>query len=131
MGSLTRAAGPLSDIFPTSKFTTMNVTSGALPSGVLTGADFVYLRSTGDTPGDQQTLPLATMIEEHGGGPDATYSLRIINTGAGTFTLTGGSGVSLYGTMTVPQNTFRDFCVTFGVPANGMSIQSVGVGTIN
>ena len=48
-----------------------------------------------------------------------SYYFRIINTGAGTLTLTADSGatVTMTGTMTVAQNTWRDFILTFNTAA--------------
>ena len=116
---------------PATKFTTINATTGTLAAGNITGAAFVSLMSTNATPGNQATRTAAQMITDHGMGPvDAAYTLRITNTGAGTFTLTAGSNVTLTGTMTVATNTFRDFTVTFrGAATQTVTIQSIGVGT--
>lgn len=70
----------------------------------------------------------AQMIADHGKGPaDTVYQLRIVNSGAGTLTLTTNTNVTLTGTMTVLTNTWRDFVVTMN--ATTMVIRSVGVGT--
>lgn len=116
---------------PASKFSSINVTTGTLSAGDITGAHFVSLMTTNATPGNQATRTAAQMITDHGMGPvDASYTLRITNTGAGTFTLTAGSNVTLTGTMTVAQNTWRDFNVTFrGTPTQTVTIQSIGIGT--
>ena len=54
---------------------------------------------------------------------------RIVNTGAGTLTLTadGGATVTLTGTATVATNVFRDYTLTF-TSATAATIQSVGSG---
>jgi hypothetical protein len=57
--------------------------------------------------------------------------LFITNSGAGVFTLTtdAGATVTLTGTMTVAQNTTREFIVTI-TAATTATVQSVGTGTI-
>jgi hypothetical protein len=59
-----------------------------------------------------------------------SYNLRIINSSAGNnaWTLTAGTGVTLTGTMSINQNTFRDFVVTL-TSATAVTIQQVGTGT--
>lgn len=63
-----------------------------------------------------------------------TYKLRIINSSAGAFawTLTGGTGVTVTGTNTMAQNTWREFSVTvnnLAVPA--VTLQNLGTGTFS
>lgn len=61
----------------------------------------------------------------------ATVDLRIINSSSGNFawTVTAGSGVTLAGTQTIAQNTFRDYLVTVtGVATPSVTMQSVGAG---
>lgn len=62
----------------------------------------------------------------------AAYRLRIINESSANFTWTvvGGSGVTVTGTATIAQNTWREFVVTVtnvGTPA--VTLQNVGTGT--
>jgi hypothetical protein len=60
-----------------------------------------------------------------------TYRLRVINSGGGAYawTVTTNTGWgTLLGTMTVNQNTWRDFIVTF-LSGNAMQLQSIGTGT--
>ena len=54
---------------------------------------------------------------------------RIVNTGAGTFTLTADAGptVTITGTATIAQNVTRDYVLTFNT-ATTATIQSVGSG---
>lgn len=61
-----------------------------------------------------------------------TYRLRIINssTGAFSWTVTTASGVTLAGTMTIAQNTWRDFYVTL-TSLTAVAIQSIGTGTFS
>jgi len=61
-----------------------------------------------------------------------SYKLRVINASSGAFawTLAAGASVTLSGTMTIAQNTWRDFYVTYtGVGA--ILIVNVGTGTYN
>jgi hypothetical protein len=57
-----------------------------------------------------------------------SWVVRIINSGAGAFTLAGGTGVTVNGTATVAQNTFRDFVCTVSL-AGLVTMQSAGTGT--
>jgi hypothetical protein len=59
-----------------------------------------------------------------------TYKLRIINASSGAFTWTvlTNTGWTLTGTMTIAQNTWRDFIVTF-TSLSAATLQSVGTGT--
>jgi len=115
---------------PNAKFTSINVTTGALAAGTITGANNVYLMSTNATPGNQQVRSAAQMLADTNQVAGYSYTLRITNTGAGTLTLVADAGatVTLTGTMTVPQNTFRDFVVTFPTTTTAV-IQATGVGT--
>lgn len=112
-----------------SVFNSINVGTGTLAAGNITGANSVTLMSTNATPGTQTTRTATLMF---GDIPNCTvgfaYNLRITNTGAGTLTLGAGGGMTLTGTMTVPQNTFRDFVVTFNTSTTA-TIQTVGTGT--
>lgn len=61
-----------------------------------------------------------------------TYRLRIINSSSGAFawTLTANTGVTLNGTMTIAQNTWRDFDVTI-TSLTAVAVQSIGTGTFS
>lgn len=110
--------------------TSLNATTGSLPVGALTGADRVTLISTNATPGAQLVRTAAQMFAEQAAIVGDSYTARIVNTGAGTLTLTtdAGATVTLSGTMTVPQNTWRDFFITFPSAATA-TITTIGVGT--
>lgn len=58
------------------------------------------------------------------------YILRVINSGAGAFswTVVGGTSVTVTGTATVAQNTWREFIVAFPT-ATTVTLQSIGTGT--
>lgn len=63
--------------------------------------------------------------------PGQTYRLRVINSSSGAFawTIAGGTGVTVNGTATVAQNTWREFIVTVGSTLSTVTLQSVGTGT--
>lgn len=60
----------------------------------------------------------------------STCRLRIINNSSGAFawTLVGGTGVTIDGTATINQHTYRDFLVSV-VSAAAVTIQNIGSGT--
>lgn len=112
------------------QFSTAALATGTLAAGAITGAAFVVLTNTGATPGAQTVRTAAQMLADFPAArAGMSYMLRIVNTGAGTLTLTadGGATVTLTGTATVAQNTFRDYVVTFNT-ATTATIQSVGSG---
>ena len=59
-----------------------------------------------------------------------TYKLRVVNESSGAFawTVAGGTGVTVTGTATVAQNTWREFIVTIA-SATTVTLQNVGTGT--
>ena len=59
-----------------------------------------------------------------------TYKLRVVNESSGAFTWTvaGGTGVTVTGTATVAQNTWREFIVKIA-SATTVTLQNVGTGT--
>ena len=116
--------------FPPAQFSTAALAAGTLAAGLITGAAMVVLQNTGATPGAQTVRTAAQMLADF---PQArvgdSYILRIVNTGAGTLTLTADAGptVTITGTATVAQNVFRDYIVTFNT-ATTATIQSIGSG---
>lgn len=116
-----------------SAVTALNQTTGSIPAGILVAAQETFIITSNATPGAQLVRTAAQMLADVPGillGQGLTF--RIVNTGAGTLTLTADAGatVTLSGTMTVATNTFRDFVITFN-SATTATIQSVGVGTNN
>ena len=84
------------------------------------------------TPGSIATRTATQMFNDNpyasvGGG----YRLRISNTAAGsaTMTITAGSGVTLTGTATIADGSYRDFIVTY-TSATALTIQNIGGGTL-
>ena len=113
------------------KLNTMNVTTGTLTSGQLTGGVDVTLMTTNATPGTQTLPAAAVLLAALGEVAPYSYNLRIVNTGAGTFTMAADTGATITlgaGTYTVVTNTFRDFIVSFPTATTG-TVTTVGVGT--
>ena len=110
------------------QFTTAALSAGTLAAGAVTGAAFVVLTNTGATPGAQTTRTAAQMLADFSQARvGMSYMLRIVNTGAGTLTLTADASVTITGTATIAQNVFRDYVVTFNT-ATTATFQSVGSG---
>ena len=111
---------------------TLNQTAGTIPAGIITGGDFITVLQTNATPGTQTTRTAVQMYAED---PTAfinqRFTIRICNSGAGTLTLAGGTGVTVTGTATVATATFRDFnCIYGGTPAAPtLTITNIGTGT--
>jgi hypothetical protein len=127
---VTLSAASQSAAIPQTKFTTAALVAGNVPAASITGAQDVVWQNTGATPGAQTLPSAATLFAAFPGAyVGMSYNLRIINTGAGTLTLTADAGatITLNGTMTVLQNTFRDFIVTFN-SATTATIQTIGTG---
>jgi hypothetical protein len=62
-------------------------------------------------------------------GSGVTYFVRLVNTNAGTVTLTGGNGVTINGLATLVTNSYRDYVVTV-LNSGTVTFQSVGSGTL-
>lgn len=98
-------------------------------------APFKALRMTGTlAAGRNAQLPtVASLIAAFGlsGGGSFGGVLRVINASSANFawTVTTNTGWTLGGTMTVAQNTFRDFLVTVDANAGTATLQSIGTGT--
>lgn len=113
------------------QYSTMNATTGTLAANKASGAQFTALLSSNATPGSQaMRTPAQILADTTGLAVLGSYILRVINTGAGVFTLAtdAGTGFTMSGTMTVAQNTFRDFCVVINSATTG-TITEIGTGT--
>jgi hypothetical protein len=122
-------------------FTTRDVynTNTSTSGTTLTGANLtgglleVTLNMTG-TLGGAANAQLPTVANLVAAIPNAiagqSYKLRIINSSSGAFawTVTTNTGWTLSGTMTIAQNTWRDFYVTLTTTAAAV-LQQVGTGT--
>lgn len=112
------------------KFVTAAKTVGTFAAGDITGGCPTILQNTGATPGAQTVRTAAQMFADIPGAVvGGVYPFRIVNTGAGTLTITADAGptVTLTGTMTIATNIFRDYLLTFNTAATA-TIQSVGSG---
>lgn len=114
------------------QLTALNQTTGTIPANIITGGVYVFCITTNATPGTQTTRTAVQMFaDDPTAYPGQAYVLRIANSGAGTLTLAGGSGVTVTGTATVATTTFRDFVVQYGgtAAAPTVTITNVGLGT--
>ena len=121
---------------PQDQFATATNTTGfTATTAQVVGAKLTVLSLTGTLgAGAALTTPTATAILA--ALPNAaigrTYTLRFINNSSANFawTITAGTGVTVTGTATVAQNTFREYAVTVtavGTPA--VTLQNIGAGT--
>lgn len=104
------------------------------PVGLLTGTDDVFVLSSNAAPGTLTTRTAAQMYADLQlllglqNINNFAYTLQITNSGAGTLTLAGVTGVTLSGTATVVTNTFRQWAVV--VTNSGIiTLTTTGVGT--
>ena len=108
------------------------VTAGTIPQGTITGGAQIDLVSASTTPGTQTTRTAVQMYADDPlAYPGKVYRLRIAQSGAGTLTLAGGTGVTISGTATVATTTYRDFMVVISGTADVplYTITNVGLGT--
>lgn len=106
----------------------------ALTTGNVTGAPvLVNLGLTGaQSGGVAATTPIATAwiaaLPSNVAGQ--AYVLRVLNIGSTqTITFTGGTGVTVNGTATIANNTWRDFLITVAT-ATTITAQDIGGGSI-
>lgn len=109
---------------------TLNAGAGPLTAAVgdLTGASDVIAQYSGVNASTLTVRTAAQMIADGGYKVGQSYNLRIINTAAGTATLTTATGVTLTGKVAIATNTFVDYVVTITGAAT-MTFQSAGSGT--
>jgi hypothetical protein len=130
------AGAPSSSGLGETQYNAINTGTPATPTGVqFAGAADVTINMTA-VLGGAGTLNTPTAAQIIAAIPRGqvgqTYRLRIINSSGGAFawTVTAGANVTLNGTMTIAQNTWRDFYVTI-TGANAVSVQSIGTGTFS
>lgn len=117
-----------------SKYTANAATSAATASvASISGAPDCVLNMTGTlAAGAALTLPTVANLVSGMTTPiiGQSWRLRVINSSSGNFawTVTTASGWTLNGTMTVAQNTFRDFIVTL-TSLTTATLQQVGTGS--
>jgi hypothetical protein len=112
-------------LLPFSQYQTTALASGVIPAALITGCMENVLVSSGATA---LTLPSAAQLYAALSMPGLQYRLRIINTNAGTLTVTAGTGITVTGSLTLATNTWREFDVTLN-GANAATFKSVGTGT--
>ena len=110
---------------------TANATVGAqtAAAGDLTGALNVTANYSALGGGNLTTRTAAQMIADAGLVIGQSYEMAILNPGAGTITLLGGTGVTVNGTATIATATARWFVVTV-TGAAAMTFQNAGSGTV-
>lgn len=109
--------------------------AATIPSGYLTGAMSVFLLNSAAAPTTQTTQTatqlVADLLAAFGVAalpPNFSYDLQISNSGAGTYTLAGGTGVTITGLATIANNANRQFNVK--VTSNTtITITDIGGGT--
>lgn len=121
-----------SDAFNTASNTTGFTATAAQVSG---GVATVAFALTG-TLGSGQNLQLPTVANLvaalHAPTVGTSYRLRIINESGGAFswTVTTNTGWTLTGTVTIAQNTWREFTITLNSLTTA-TLQNVGTGTFS
>lgn len=114
-------------ILPPAQYASTSVASGTLAAGNMEGAAYCVLTQSGAT-----ALTTRTAAQMFATVPNAvvgfSWVVRIINTNAGTLTLTMDATVTATGTLTLVTNTFRDFILTF-TSATAATMKQIGTGT--
>lgn len=115
---------------PPTKFTTAALAAGTIPAASIVGAKMCIWQNTGATPGAQTFPTAATLFAAIPGAYVGLVTMfRVVNTGAGTLTLTADAGptITITGTAATITNTWRDYTLTF-TSAIAATVQSVGSG---
>jgi len=114
-----------------------NTTGFTLAGNQIAGAENNFLNLTGAlTAAANVQLPTVANLKSalpanaQANPTGLSFQLRMINSSSGAFawTVTTNTGWTLGGTMTLAQNTWRDFIVTF-TSATTATLQAVGTGT--
>jgi hypothetical protein len=118
------------DLYNTNSSTSGTTLTAANVSG---GLHEVTLAMTGTLGGDSNAqLPLVTALVTAipNAAANMSYKLRVINESSANhvWTITTNTGWTLNGTMTIAQNTWRDFYVTL-VSLTTATLQNLGTGT--
>lgn len=111
------------------RFTSINVTTGTLSANDASGAYVTHLTSTNATPGSQAMRTVAQVLADTPGlAVGMSYYLRILNIGAGVFTLATDASTqfTMTGTMTIATANMREFIVTIVSGTTG-TVQSLGL----
>ncbi|CAB4122737.1 hypothetical protein UFOVP28_37 [uncultured Caudovirales phage] len=138
--SATQWIGPTIEYAPTWVNSTANTATASAPltaANITGGTSVATVEATLFLSGTllanaNATLPtVAQLLAQLGGEPAGfSYKLRIVNSGAGAFswTVLSASGWTLSGTMSIAQNTWRDFYVNF-TSTSAATLTSIGTGT--
>ncbi len=110
-----------------SRDTTVGAATAA--AGALSGAAHVVAEYSAVGAAALTMRTAAQMIADSALQVGESYMLTIVNTSAGTTTLTTATGITLTGTMTLATNTTRTFVVTV-TAAGAIEVRSVSIGTI-
>lgn len=115
------------------------VAIGTSVTPTLTAAQFLAgVIDISGSPGGGVTLTTPTAVQIIGAMPPTidkigkfNYPIEILNDGSGqTFTLTGGTGVTILGTATVATNTNRAFMVNVNVNAGTVTVMNLGTSAL-
>lgn len=117
----------------TYQYTAIATASGVYAASAMVGAQDVVMLSSGatalTTPTVAATLAaLALITKLPNNGVGLAYVLRVINTNAGTLTITMDASFTASGTLTLATNTWREFIVTLATGTTG-TWQAIGTGT--
>lgn len=121
-----RITGDLGNL-PDYTYQTTALASGVITASLLTGGTETVLLSSGATALTTPTAAALLAATPNGGAGD-TWKVRIINTNAGTLTLTADASITITGTLTIATNTWREYIVTI-LTATTAKMQQVGTGT--
>lgn len=126
-------AGRAQAVLPPARYVTAALESAAIPAASLADAAHVSFDNTGTTPANLQMPTAAQLYAALLAAFPAmqigfAYDLSIRNSSgsANTATITTNTGITLTGTMTIAQNTTRNFVVTV-VSATAITVQSMGI----
>lgn len=128
-GLVASGASGSNPTLPAAQYSTAALQSATMTAAQVSGAANVSFENTGTTPGNLQFPTAAAVIANI---PNAqighAYVLEIRNSSgaANTATITTNTGVTLTGTMTIAQNTTRDFVVTITGAAT-ITVNSMGI----
>jgi hypothetical protein len=128
------AASNLNPFFAATAYNTNAATAGTtLTAANISGGNVTVLNMTGTLAGaaNAQLPTVAQLVAAIPGAQiGQSYEMRIINTSSGAFawTITTNTGWTLNGTMSIAQNTTRDFLVTL-TSLTTATIQQIGTGT--
>lgn len=118
-------AGPNANM-PNNVFITITANGGQLTAAQMAGANSVYINLTTQAGATFATPSAASIFAAIPGAESGiTYGIRFINNNSGTATISGGTGVSAVGTMTLSTGITRDFTALVN-SSTSVTFQNVG-----